>query len=101
MLDQALLAGEKWTRSLRTAPRGFAESAWRGHACTVAAYRDRYDVVGSRTLGPPARSTAQRVDAGRARAALDAAQPLAYGSHVDAATQRAAAPGLPPIIHRF
>jgi conjugative relaxase-like TrwC/TraI family protein len=101
MLDQALLAGEKWTRSLGTAPRGSAAVAWRGHACTVAAYRDRYDVVGSRTLGPPAQSTAQRLDAGRARAALDAAQRLAYATHVDPATQRAPAPGLPPIIHRF
>jgi len=101
MLDQALLAGEKWTRSLGTAPRGFAESAWRGDACTVAAYRDRYDVVGSRTLGPPAQSTAQRLDERRARAALGAAQRLAYGSQVDAATHRAAAPSLPPMIHRL
>jgi len=101
ILDQALLAGEAWTRSLGPAPRGFAESAWRGHACTVAAYRDRYNVVGSRTLGPLAQSTAQRLDAGRARAALDAAQRLAYGSHVDPASPKPAAPGLPPIIHRF
>jgi len=101
MLDQALLAGETWTRSLGAAPRGSAASVWRRHASTVAAYRDRYYVVGSRTLGQPAQSTAQRQDERRALAALGAAQRLAYGSHVDAATHRAAAPSLPPMIHRL
>ena len=100
VLDEALLAGETWTRSLGVPPRGSAASVWRRHACTVAAYRDRYGVVGSRTLGPPPQSAAQRLDAGRARAALDAAQRLAWESHDDAATRRSAGPGLPPIVHR-
>ena len=101
VLDEALLAGETWTQSLGAAPRGSAASTWRAHACTIAAYRDRYGIVGATALGPAPQSTAQSVDAGRARAALDAVQRLASASHGDAATRRSAAAGLSPVIRRF
>jgi hypothetical protein len=80
VLDQALLARESWTRALGTVPRGSAAATWRQNGCTVAAYRDRYGIVGAPPLGVAAESTAQKLDAIRARAALEAAERLAAGS---------------------
>lgn len=77
VLDAALLAGAPWAQALGSTPQGSASIAWRKCARTVAAYRDRYGVVGARALGPPPRSMAQESDAARARAALRAAQRLA------------------------
>ncbi|GEP26451.1 hypothetical protein CLE01_10490 [Cryobacterium levicorallinum] len=77
VLDEALLAGEPWTRALGTAPRGSAAVAWHQNGCAVAAYRDRYGIVGARALGAVPESTAQKLDAARARAALEGAQRLA------------------------
>jgi len=74
VLDAALLAGEPWTRALGPAPRGSAAAAWRQSGCTVAAYRDRYGIVGAHSVGAAPDSTAQKVDAARARAALQSAQ---------------------------
>ena len=62
-LDAALAAGEAWTRALGATPRISAAATWRRHASTVAAYRDRYGIVGGAPLGPPADSTAQKLDA--------------------------------------
>lgn len=99
VLDDGLLAGETWTRSLGAAPRGSAAAAWRQHACTVAAYRDRYGIVGAMALGPAPLSTAQRLDAARARVAFEAAQRLAH----ECQTQDAPRPtvGLPPAAIQF
>ncbi|WP_104200822.1 MobF family relaxase [Cryobacterium sp. Y29] len=77
VLDQALLAGEQWTRALGTAPRGSAAVAWRQNGCSVAAYRDRYGIVGGRPLGAAPESTAQKLDAACAHAALETAQRVA------------------------
>ncbi|WP_233198420.1 MobF family relaxase [Cryobacterium sp. Y50] len=77
VLDQALLAGEPWTRALGAVPRGSAAAAWRQNGCTVAAYRDRYGITGARPLGATPESTAQKLDAARAHATLVAAQRLA------------------------
>ena len=77
VLDQALLAGEPWTRALGPEPRGSAATAWHRSGCAVAAYRDRYAITGSRPLGAAPESTAQKLDAARVHAALDAAQRLA------------------------
>lgn len=101
VLDQALSAGERWTRSLGTPPQGSAAVAWRRHACTVAAYRDRYDIVGPTALGLPAQMTAQRLDASRARAALDAIQRLASAMRSDAGRLATTASGLPSAIRQF
>ncbi len=72
VLDTARDAGEAWTRPLGEPPRDPRKAAaWRRSACTIAAYRDRYGVTDDRPLGPPPQSTAQSIDAARARAALD------------------------------
>ncbi|TFB71530.1 hypothetical protein E3O06_11840 [Cryobacterium glaciale] len=77
VLDEALLAGEPWTRALGVAPRGSASAVWRQHACTIAAYRDRYGIIGARPFGAAPDSTAQKLDAARVRAAIEVAQRLA------------------------
>ncbi|MBC7592380.1 MAG: hypothetical protein H7288_00280 [Kineosporiaceae bacterium] len=77
VLDQALQAGEPWTRALGAAPRGPAAVAWHQNGCAVAAYRNRYGIAGAKPFGAVPESTAQRLDAARARAALIAAQWLA------------------------
>jgi conjugative relaxase-like TrwC/TraI family protein len=101
MLDEALTAGEMWTRSLGPTPRGSAASVWRRNACTVAAYRDRYDIAASNTLGPAPRSTAQRLDAGRAHVALAAARRLAGASDGEVVIPVISLSGLPPVLRQF
>ncbi|TFC31357.1 TrwC relaxase [Cryobacterium sp. TMT1-3] len=110
VLDQALLAGEPWTRALGPAPRGAAAVAWHQNGCAVAAYRDRYGITGVRPLGAVPDSTAQKLDAdrahadrahadrahaARAHAALAAAQRLAKGDDTFDALLPAIAAGLP------
>lgn len=95
-LDEALLAGETWTRALGVAPRGSVCATWRQYACAVAAYRDRYGIVGARALGAAAESTAQKLDAARARAALEAAQRLAEERHAYDGPRPTVTAGLPP-----
>jgi conjugative relaxase-like TrwC/TraI family protein len=75
-LDAALQAGEPWTKALGVAPRGSEQTAWRQFGRTVAAYRDRFGIVGDSALGPAPQTTAQKRDAVRARAALEAAHRL-------------------------
>lgn len=88
VLNEALRAGDPWTQELGAFPR--PSTRWRQHACTVAAYRDRYAVVGASALGPAPQATVQRRDAARARVALKAAKWLAEGND-DFESQR---PGL-------
>ncbi|WP_435520819.1 AAA family ATPase [Agromyces larvae] len=73
VLDRALVRREPWVLALGEPPRGTALGEWRRHACTVAAYRDRYRVVGVHPLGTAPLTTSQEADAARARAALEAA----------------------------
>lgn len=91
VLNDAVLAGETWTRALGVVPRGVTSAVWRQHACTVAAYRDRYGIVGGRPLGAAPETTAQKLDSARAHAALQTAQHLAADSRTDAA------PALTPV----
>ncbi|WP_104177054.1 hypothetical protein [Cryobacterium sp. Y50] len=84
VLDQALLAGEPWTRALGVAPRGSAASTWHHNGCAIAAYRDRYAIIGAKPLGAIPQSTAQRLDASRAHAALVEAQRVADVHSFDA-----------------
>ncbi|GAA1750491.1 MobF family relaxase [Agromyces humatus] len=86
VLDQSLVAGEAWTRTLGQPPRPDAPTAvaWRRHGRTVAAYRDRYCVVGASALGPAPETTAQKLNAARAHTALVASRQL---------SDRYAAPG--------
>ncbi|WP_444876255.1 MobF family relaxase [Agromyces albus] len=78
VLDRSLVAGEAWTRTLGRSPRADAPvaAAWRRHASTVAAYRDRYGIVGTTALGPAPETTAQKLDAARAHAAVVASRQL-------------------------
>lgn len=72
----ALQDGETWTVALGPEPKDDrAAMIWRRHARTVAAYRDRYSITGPAPLGAPAESAAQKIDAARARAALDRTRP--------------------------
>lgn len=78
LLDTALTEGQTWTTALGAPPtQARAAAAWRQPAHTVAAYRDRYNITDASPLGAPAESDAQKIDAARARAALDRARRLA------------------------
>ena len=72
VLDTARETGESWVQHLGEPLRDQRQAAaWRRYGRAVAAYRDRYGVTDDRPLGPPPQSTAQSIDAARARAALD------------------------------
>lgn len=78
LLVAAFTERQSWTTALGAEPKQTrAALAWRQAARTVAAYRDRYNVTDTSPLGAPAESDAQKVDAARARAALDRARSLA------------------------
>ncbi|WP_370304434.1 relaxase domain-containing protein [Cryobacterium sp. TMS1-13-1] len=84
--------------ALLTAPRvalGSAAATWHQNGCAVAAYRDRYAIIGAKPLGVVPESTAQKLDASRAHAALAEAQRLADGHAFDARGLTVIA-GLPP-----
>ncbi|MGW9167224.1 MobF family relaxase [Agromyces sp. NPDC055658] len=75
LAKHAAAAGESWLRALGAAPTGAASATWWRHATTVAAYRDRYRIIGGRPLGiGQPTSDAQKADAVRARAALETAR---------------------------
>ena len=74
MLDTALAETAAWTKALGTAPNDRPRAAtWRKAARAIAAYRDRYRITDDAPLGAPPESAAQKIDAARARAALDRA----------------------------
>ena len=80
LLDTALTENQGWTKALGTPPKDVKTAAtWRRLARTVAAYRDRYGITDATPLGVPAEDDAQKIDAARARAALDRARDLARG----------------------
>ncbi len=82
LLDTALTEKRGWTAALGTSPeQARSADAWRQAACTVAAYRDRYGITDTTPLGAPAESDTQKIDAARARAALDRAQNLTQATH--------------------
>ena len=93
VLDHASLAGEPQTRALGVPPRGSAFAVWRKYASTVSAYRDRYGITGAKPLGAVPESAAQKLDASRARAALEGAQRLAE-NHAYLAPRSAVVPRL-------
>ncbi|MCS6711951.1 hypothetical protein JSY14_07935 [Brachybacterium sp. EF45031] len=78
LLDTALTEKHEWIAKLGVQPKqARAAQAWRYAARTIAAYRDRYGITGPAPLGAPAEAESQKLDAARARAALDRAQNLA------------------------
>lgn len=78
VLRGALSDKEPWVAKLGTVPKDKKQQAtWWRAARTVAAYRDRYGITDDRTpLGPPPESTSQKIDAIRARAALNRAHAI-------------------------
>jgi len=76
-LEAALTENAAWTKALGTplADRRRA-AAWRKSARVVAAYRDRYRITDDAPIGAPPESAAQKIDAARARSALDKVRQL-------------------------
>ncbi|MEL4505944.1 hypothetical protein AAEX63_13650 [Luteococcus sp. H138] len=71
VLDTALHTHEPWVTALGPIPAdGRDRQQWRRRALVVAAYRDRYQITGPAPLGAEPESTAQTIDAARARAAF-------------------------------
>jgi conjugative relaxase-like TrwC/TraI family protein len=92
-IERAFEAGEPWVGELGAVPEGEAALAWRDHAVTVAAYRERWAIDDHYVaLGTsPTISTAQRAHRARAQAALTELAP----SH-----RRSAATGSLTTLHR-
>ncbi|WP_172802666.1 MobF family relaxase [Brevibacterium sandarakinum] len=74
VLDTALDSKAPWTKLLGVPPRDPRKAAaWKRAARTVAAYRDRYSITDDSPVGSAPETTAQKIDAARAKAALDRA----------------------------
>ncbi|MEJ1092947.1 MobF family relaxase [Microbacterium istanbulense] len=74
VLDVALAESTPWIEALGETPSDRRRAtAWRKAARVVAAYRDRYRIADDAPLGAPPESTAQKIDAARARSAIDRA----------------------------
>lgn len=72
VLDRAIDDAAPWTAELGPQPANASKLAtWRRSTRVVAAYRDRYQITTDTVLGAPAESIAQKIDAARARAALE------------------------------
>ncbi|MGN6160846.1 MAG: MobF family relaxase, partial [Marmoricola sp.] len=75
VLDTALTEHAPWAIKLGSPPVGPVDlRAWRRQARVVAAYRDRYQITDPEPLGGTPETTAQKIDAARARAALSRAR---------------------------
>jgi conjugative relaxase-like TrwC/TraI family protein len=78
LLDTALSDGQPWTTALGAEPKNAKQAAtWRRLAIVIAVYRERYGITESGPLGTPPEDDTQKIDAARARAALDRARSLA------------------------
>ena len=72
VLEAALTESTPWTNALGAAPTDRRRAAtWRKSERVIAAYRDRYRIIDDAPLGAPPESAAQKIDAARARAALE------------------------------
>ncbi|WP_431807291.1 MobF family relaxase [Microbacterium paraoxydans] len=77
VLDGALAESAPWTTALGAPPADRRRAAdWRKSARVIAAYRDRYRITDDAPLGAPPESAAQKIDAARARSALDKVRQL-------------------------
>lgn len=91
LVDTALSAHETWIDVMGERPRDPRQAeAWRQQVRVVAAYRDRYGIIADSALGAPAENAAQRVDAARARSAMERARQLGAGVGDAAASARRA-----------
>ena len=76
-LEAALTENARWAQALGAQPNDRRRAAtWRKSARVVAAYRDRYRITDDAPLGAPPESAAQKIDAARARSALDKVRQL-------------------------
>lgn len=74
-LDTALAEKREWVTKLGAPPRqARVAQAWRSAVRTIAAYRDRYGITDTVPLGSLTGAEAQKIDAARAKAALDRAR---------------------------
>lgn len=81
LVDAALTSHEPWIVVMGERQRDPQKAeAWRQQVCVVAAYRDRYSITADTALGAPAENVAQRIDAARARFAMDRARQLGTGA---------------------
>ncbi len=79
--ETATTASEPWTTTLGKAPSDARQrQTWLKQVRVIAAYRDRYGITDSAPLGQDGGRANQRLDAERARAALQNAQRLGGGS---------------------
>lgn len=94
VLDRALNEAAWWTTELGPRPAEARKlSTWQRSARVVAAYRDRYQVTTDTAFGTQIDTVAQKVDAARARAALDVARTLTKKTP-DVDESRRAAPSM-------
>jgi conjugative relaxase-like TrwC/TraI family protein len=79
ILESATREGQAWVAALGTPPAQPGNAAaWRRHARIVAAYRDRYSIASPTPVDTgDGESTAQRIDAARATAAVNRARDIA------------------------
>jgi conjugative relaxase-like TrwC/TraI family protein len=92
-IEQAFEAGDPWVGELGRVPESEAALAWRDHAVTVAAYRERWAIDNPYVaLGTsPTTSAAQRAHHARAQVALIELAPSNYGPDTH---------GSPTTLHR-
>ena len=77
VLNSGLTDEAPWTKALGMPPTDARRAeAWRKAARVVAAYRDRYRIADDTPLGAPPASEAQKIEAARARVALERARTL-------------------------
>jgi hypothetical protein len=95
LLDTAVASGEPWTERLGPKPdEPRKQASWLASACTIAAYRDRYQITDEQhPLGPEPQDVTvkQKIDVARTQAALTQTRHLADGQ-TTAAGNRAFTP---------
>lgn len=78
LAEAAVVERSDWVRRLGEPPASpVARREWIASVATIAAYRDRYQIVSDLPLGPGARNEAERADRNRALAAQRRAKVLA------------------------
>lgn len=89
LAEQAISDGVAWTRELGEQPANPTQTkVWLRSARTVAAYRDRYDIIVDATLNAIPSRIAQKIDQARARQAIQRARNLTeQAKHVDSPSE--------------
>ncbi|PXA68763.1 MobF family relaxase [Cryobacterium arcticum] len=101
LLDEALLKCARWTGVLGPVPRQQERTRWREQARTVAAYRNRYAIAGTKALGAAPQTETHRRDSDCARAAIEAAKRIAMEQYAFATPRPEFAKGLSPVRVRM